>query len=137
MASSDAAMLSSSVGTKSSSVRFTKPLRRVALHPLALAPDDEDPWSEPGGLLRRLMNVSMTVTVVDGQPQSMTTPLPDELQFESLAIRARAFTLERDLLFWKDLDAAGQGVETPPTCEDTSHWFTQISVFGHQSVSTV
>jgi hypothetical protein len=118
-------------------VRFTKPLRRVALHPLALAPDDEDPWSEPGGLLRRLMNVSMTVTVVDGQPHSMTTPLPDELQFESLAIRARAFTLERDLLFWKDLDAAGQGVETPPTCEDTSHWFTQISVFGHQSVSTV
>jgi len=40
------------------------------------------------------MNVFMTVTVVNGQPQSMTTPVPEELQFESLDIRARAFTLE-------------------------------------------
>jgi hypothetical protein len=81
-------------------------LRRLALHPLALAPDDEDQWSEPGGFLRKLMNVFMTVTVVDGQPQSMTTSLPPELQFESLAIRARAFTLERDRLYWKDALAA-------------------------------
>ncbi len=53
-----------------------------------------DPCLEPGGLLRKLMNVFMTVTVVNGQPQSMTTPVPEELQFESLDIRARAFTLE-------------------------------------------
>jgi hypothetical protein len=50
-------------------VDVVRRLRRVTLHPLALAPDDEDPWSEPGGLLRKLMNVYMTVTVVDGQPQ--------------------------------------------------------------------
>ncbi|BBY92305.1 hypothetical protein MGALJ_19740 [Mycobacterium gallinarum] len=87
-------------------VDVVRRLRRVALHPLALAPDEEDPWSEPGGLLRKLMNVFVTVTVVDGQPQSMTTPLPDELQFESLAIRARAFTLVRDRLYWQDALAA-------------------------------
>jgi hypothetical protein len=87
-------------------VDVVRRLRRVALHPLALAPDDEDQWSEPGGLLRKLMNVFMTVTVVDGQPQSMTTPLPDELQFESLAIRLRAFTLKSDRLYWKDALAA-------------------------------
>jgi len=44
----------------------------------------------------------MTVTVVNGQPQLMTTPVPEELQFKSLDIRARAFTLESDRLYLKD-----------------------------------
>ena len=56
----------------------------------------------PGDLLRKFMNVFMTVTVVDDKPKSMTTPLPDEVQFESLATRVRAFTLTTDRLCWPD-----------------------------------
>src|SRR5258705_5589664 len=87
-------------------VDVVRRLRRVAVHPPALEPDDEDRCLEPGGVLRKLMNVFMTVTVVNGQPQSMTTPVAEELQFESLDIRARAFTLESDRLYWKDALAA-------------------------------
>lgn len=34
----------------------------------------------PGDLLRKLMKVFMTVTIVNDQPQSMATPLPDEVR---------------------------------------------------------
>jgi hypothetical protein len=58
------------------------------------------------------MNDFVTVTVVNGHPQSMTIPVPEELQFESLAIRARAFTLESDRLYWKDsLAAPGEAIQ--------------------------
>ena len=48
----------------------------------------------------------MTVTIVNDRPQSMTTPLPDEVQFESLATRVRTFTLKTDRLYWPDALAA-------------------------------
>jgi hypothetical protein len=82
-------------------VDFVKRLRRIALHPLALQETADDPM--PGGFLRQLMEVEMEVTMDGDQPQTLTTVLPDEVQFESLAARARPFTLETERLYWKDL----------------------------------
>lgn len=87
-------------------VDFVRRLRRVALHPLALAEDEREETPMPGDLLRKLMNVFLTVTVVDDQPRAVTTPLPDEVQFESLATRARTFTLKSDRLYWPKALAA-------------------------------
>ena len=87
-------------------VDFVRRLRRVALHPLALEADDIEATPLPGDLLRKLMHVYMTVTLVHDEPQSMTTPLPDEVQFESLATRVRAFTLQKDRLYWPKALAA-------------------------------
>lgn len=82
-------------------VGCVKRLRRIALHPLALQETANDPM--PGGLLRHLMQVQMEVTMNGETPETITLDIPDEVQFESLAARARPFTMESDRLFWEDL----------------------------------
>ncbi|MDG4666349.1 hypothetical protein [Mycobacterium sp. 236(2023)] len=85
---------------------FVRRLRRVALHPLALdeAVGEEQPM--PGDLLRKLMRVPVEAEVRSDGTATLRTRLPDEVQFESLATRVRAFTLASDRLFWvKALDA--------------------------------
>lgn len=78
-----------------------KRLRRIALHPLALKETADDPM--PGGFLRHLMQVEMVVDMSGGTPKTLTTDLPDEVQFESLATRTRPITVESDRLYWKNL----------------------------------
>jgi hypothetical protein len=79
---------------------FVRRLRRVAVHPLAQQGDF------PGDMLQRLMNVEMTVNMNGEVPGTLSTPLPDEVQFESLATRLRPLTLASDRLYWrKGLDA--------------------------------
>ncbi len=88
---------------------FVRRLRRVALHPLALddqGGDQGDGIPLPGAYLRRLMRVEGTVEVRPDRFATIRSPLPDEVQFESLATRVRAFTLKSDRLYWpKVLDA--------------------------------
>lgn len=82
---------------------FVRRLRRVALHPLAL--DEQGDVDQlpplPGDLLRRLMHVPTSVEEHEDGKVTMRSPLPDEVQFESLATRLRPFTLESDRLYWK------------------------------------
>lgn len=60
----------------------------------------------PGDLLRNLMSVEAKVEVRSDGTATMRFQLPDEVQFESLATRVRAFTLSKDRLYWpKALDA--------------------------------
>jgi hypothetical protein len=82
---------------------FVRRLRRVALHPLALDEqgDDEQLPRLPGDLLRRLMHVPTSAEEHEDGTVTMRSPLPDEVQFESLATRLRPFTLERDRLHWQ------------------------------------
>jgi hypothetical protein len=87
---------------------FVRRLRRVALHPLALHElrDDDGSPPLPGGLLRRLMQVPTTTEEQNDGTVTMRMPVPDEVQFESLATRLRPFTLGGDRLHWmKALDA--------------------------------
>lgn len=83
---------------------FVRRLRRVALHPLALAASDDDDC--PGGLLRSLAQVSIEIEEHEDGTVTTRAPLPDEVQFESLATRLRPFTLVNDRLYWpKAFDA--------------------------------
>ena len=77
---------------------FVRRLRRVALHPLALDPGLD---GLPGGLLRWLIQVPTEVEEHDDGTATIRGPLPDEVQFESLATRVRIFTLTGDRLHWK------------------------------------
>ncbi len=54
----------------------------------------------PGDLLRKLMNVEIKGEVRSDGTATLRSPLPDEVQFESLATRVRAFTLPNDRLYW-------------------------------------
>jgi hypothetical protein len=97
---------------------FVRRLRKVALHPLALdeqGGDDQLP-PLPGDLLRRLMHVPTSVEDHGDGTVTVRSPLPDEVQFESLATRLRPFTLASDRLHWpKALGALDRltGLEDP------------------------
>jgi hypothetical protein len=79
-------------------VAFVKRLRRVAEHPLALQ-DNSD-------FLHKLMTVETKAQVRSDGTVTMRSPLPDEVQFESLATRLRPFTLRSDPTYYvKALDA--------------------------------
>jgi hypothetical protein len=98
------------VPTRDAGVRlvadFVRRLCRVALHPLALDDQGGDGVPLPGTYLRRLMRVEGKVEVRPDRSATIRSPLPDEVQFESLATRMRTFTLKRDRLYWpKALDA--------------------------------
>ena len=83
---------------------FVRRLRRVALHPLALdeqGADDQLP-PLPGDLLRRLTHVPTSAEEHEDGTMTMRSPLPDEVQFESLATRLRPFTLGSDRLHWQN-----------------------------------
>ena len=85
---------------------FVRRLRRVALHPLALAEADGESPPLPGGMLRWLMEVPTIMEEQDDGTVTVCSPLPNEVQFESLATRVRTFTLSGDRLHWKKaLDA--------------------------------
>jgi hypothetical protein len=88
---------------------FVRRLRRVALHPLAIQELDHGlPGLPPmpGDLLRHLMTVPTEQVRNEDGTVTLRTPLPDEVQFESLATRLRPLTLARDRLHWtKALDA--------------------------------
>jgi len=97
---------------------FVRRLRRVALHPLALDEqgDDDQLPPLPGDLLRRLMHVPTSVADHGDGTVTVRSPLPDEVQFESLATRLRPFTLASDRLHWpKALGALDRltGLEDP------------------------
>lgn len=81
---------------------FVRRLRRVALHPLALSQegDDDEETPMPGDFLRTLMGVTLNATLRSDGTATIQWQLPDEVQFESLATRVRAFTLTRDRLYW-------------------------------------
>jgi hypothetical protein len=82
---------------------FVRRLRRVALHPLAL--DEQGNADQlpplPGDLLRRLMHVPTSVEEHEDGTLTVRSLLADEVQFESLAMRLRPFTIGRDRLHWK------------------------------------
>lgn len=60
----------------------------------------------PGNYLRMLMTAGGTAEVGPDHRATIRSPLPDEVQFESLATRVRTFTLKNDRLYWpKVLDA--------------------------------
>ena len=60
----------------------------------------------PGNYLRMLMTAGGTAEVGPDHLATIRSPLPDEVQFESLATRVRTFTLKGDRLYWpKVLDA--------------------------------
>jgi hypothetical protein len=81
-------------------------LRRVALHPLALDDGVGEEMPMPGDRLRKLMKVEIKADVRSDGTATLRSLLPDEVQFESLATRVRAFTLPKDRLYWrKGLDA--------------------------------
>ncbi len=82
---------------------FVRRLRRVALHPLALDEqgDDDQLPPRPGDLLRQLMHVPTIAEDHGDGTVTMRSPLPDEVQFESLATRLRPFTLASDRLHWQ------------------------------------
>jgi hypothetical protein len=82
-------------------VDFVRRLRRVALHPLALEERDEEEIPLPGDLLRYLMSVTVNFFIREDSTATMRVPFPDEVMFESLAVRVRSFTLPKDRLFWK------------------------------------
>jgi hypothetical protein len=97
---------------------FVRRLRRVALHLLALDEqgDDDQLPPQPGDLLRPLMRVPTSVEEHADGTVTMRSPLPDEVQFESLATRLRPFTLGSDRLHWqKALGALDRltGLEDP------------------------
>jgi hypothetical protein len=87
---------------------FVRRLRRVALHPLALSEGsgEDAVMAMPGDLLRTLMGVEISAQLRSDGTATIRWQLPDEVQFESLATRVRAFTLTRDRLYWPNaLDA--------------------------------
>jgi hypothetical protein len=102
------------VPTRDADVRlvadFVRRLRRVALHPLALegpGGDDDDDTPLPGPYLCKLMTFGGTAEVGPDRLATIRSPLPDEVQFESLATRVRTFTLERDRLNWAKVVVVG------------------------------
>jgi hypothetical protein len=82
-------------------VDFVRRLRRVALHPLALEERDDEELPLPGDQLRYLMSVTVNFFIRGDSTATMRVPFPDEVSFESLAVRVRSFTLPKDRLFWK------------------------------------
>lgn len=73
-------------------------LRRIAEHPLAK--------QDEGEFLKKLYTVETKAQVRSDGTATMRRPLPDEVQFESLATRVRVFMLSRDrLYFGKVFDA--------------------------------
>jgi hypothetical protein len=85
---------------------FVRRLRRIALHPLALDDSGGQGTPLPGNYLRMLMTASGTAEVGPDHIAKIRSPLPDEVQFESLATRVRTFTIKSDRLYWpKVLDA--------------------------------
>jgi hypothetical protein len=98
---------------------FVRRLRRVALHALALDDQGDEELALPGGLLRKLMQVPTSAVLHSDGTTTVRSPLPDEVQFESLATRIRPFTLAGDRLYWqKDLDALDRlsGLEDRAFC---------------------
>jgi hypothetical protein len=84
---------------------FVRRLRRVALHPLALegqGGDDDDDIPLPGPYLCKLMRVGGMAEVGLDRFATIRSPLPDEVQFESLATRVRTFTMKKDRLYWPE-----------------------------------
>jgi len=85
---------------------FVRRLRRIALHPLALDDSGRPGTPLPGNYLRMLMTAGGTAKVGPDHLAEIRSPLPDEVQFESLATRVRTFTIKSDRLYWpKVLDA--------------------------------
>jgi len=85
---------------------FVRRLRRVALHPLARDDGVGEEMPMPGDRLRKLMKVEIKAEVRSDGTATLRSLLPDEVQFESLAPRVRAFTLPKDRLYSrKGLDA--------------------------------
>jgi hypothetical protein len=82
---------------------FVRRLRRVALHPLALDDSGGDGVPLPGNYLRMLMTAGGTVEVGQNHSATIRSPLPDEVQFESLATRVRTSTLKSDRLYWPNV----------------------------------
>jgi hypothetical protein len=80
---------------------FVRRVRRVALHPLALDGQGGDDFPcLSGAYLRMLMTAGGTLLVRPEGSATMRSPLPDEVQFESLATRVRTFTIKSDRLYW-------------------------------------
>jgi hypothetical protein len=77
-------------------VDFVRRLRRVALHPLSLGESGQ----MPGELLNELRGQAMKVAMKSDDDGTLTSPLPDEVQFESLAVRVRVFTVKTDRLYY-------------------------------------
>jgi hypothetical protein len=76
-------------------VDFVRRLRRVALHPLSIG----EPGQMPGELLHRLRGQAMKIAMKSDDDGTLTSPLPDEVQFESIAVRVRVFTVKSDRLY--------------------------------------
>jgi hypothetical protein len=107
-------------------VDFVRRLRRVALHPLSLDESGlEDEMPLPGNYLLKLTRAGGTATISANHHATIRSPLPDEVQFESLATRVRAFTLTNDRLFWsKVFDALDR--LTRPEDEQVCRWSEQF-----------
>lgn len=102
---------------------FVRRLRRVALHPLALDEDGgDDVPPMPGNLLRRFLEVPTVKQENEDGTVTLTSPLPDEVLFESLSTRLRPFTLARDRLYWeKAIDALDRLINSnDPTLSGSS-----------------
>jgi hypothetical protein len=54
----------------------------------------------PGYHFRMLMRVEIRPQVRGDVTATLRSPLPDEVEFESLATRVRAFTWPKDRLYW-------------------------------------
>jgi hypothetical protein len=80
---------------------FVRRLRRVALHPLATETVAGEEPPMPGSGLRKLMRGEVHVEVRSDGTATFTSQLPDEVLFESLAVRVRPFTLSGDRLYWR------------------------------------
>ncbi len=80
---------------------FVRRLRRVALHPLATDPVAGEEPAMPGSGLRKLMAGEVHAVVRSDGTATFTSRLPDEALFESLAVRVRPFTLDKDRLHWR------------------------------------
>jgi hypothetical protein len=82
-------------------VAFVARLRRISLHPLALQDDRE--------FLNKLYTVEMKTEVRSDGTAMLRSPLPDEVQFESLATRVRPFTIKSDPTYYvRTLEALNQ-----------------------------
>jgi hypothetical protein len=77
-------------------IDFVRRLRRVALHPLSIGESGQ----MPGELLQQLRGQAMNIAMKSDDDGTLTSPLPSEVDFESLAVRVRVFTVKSDRLYY-------------------------------------
>lgn len=93
---------------------FVRRLQRVAMH--SLIRDDR------GDFLNDLALVTFNATPNGDGTMTIRQRLPDEERFESLAVRLRPFTLEKDPLHYvKAFDALDRLIDSvDPTCQEVT-----------------